>query len=29
MKWLRDAGFQDVQRFWISETRALFGGFKK
>ena len=29
MKWLRDAGFQDVQRFWTGETRALFGGFKK
>lgn len=29
MKWLRDAGFQDVRRFWTGETRALFGGFKK
>ena len=29
MKWLRDAGFHDVQRFWTGETRALFGGFKK
>jgi SAM-dependent methyltransferase len=29
MKWLRKAGFQDVQRFWTGETRALFGGFKK
>lgn len=29
MKWLRDAGFQGVQRFWTGETRALFGGFKK
>jgi len=29
MKWLRDAGFQDVKRFWTGETRALFGGFKK
>jgi SAM-dependent methyltransferase len=29
MKWLRDAGFQDVQRFRTGETRALFGGFKK
>lgn len=29
MKWLRNAGFQDVQRFWTGETRALFGGFKK
>ena len=29
MKWLRDAGFQDVKRFWTGDTRALFGGFKK
>jgi ubiquinone/menaquinone biosynthesis C-methylase UbiE len=29
MKWLRDAGFQNVKRFWTGETRALFGGFKK
>ena len=29
MKWLRDAGFQDVKRFWTGETRALFGGFKR
>jgi ubiquinone/menaquinone biosynthesis C-methylase UbiE len=29
MKWLRDAGFQDVRRFWTGETRALFGGFKR
>jgi tRNA (cmo5U34)-methyltransferase len=29
MKWLREAGFQDVQRFWKREDRALFGGFKK
>jgi SAM-dependent methyltransferase len=29
MKWLRKAGFLDVQRFWTGETRALFGGFKK
>ena len=29
MKWLRDAGFQDVKRLWTGETRALFGGFKK
>ena len=28
MKWLMDTGFQDVQRFWTGETRALFGGFK-
>jgi tRNA (cmo5U34)-methyltransferase len=29
MQWLRTAGFEDVQRFWRSENRALFGGFKK
>jgi tRNA (cmo5U34)-methyltransferase len=29
MKWLREAGFQDVQRFWTGETRAVYGGFKK
>jgi tRNA (cmo5U34)-methyltransferase len=29
MKWLRNAGFQDVKRFWTGNTRALFGGFKK
>ena len=29
MKWLRDAGFVSVRRFWTGETRALFGGFKK
>ena len=29
MKWLRDAGFHNVKRFWTGETRALFGGFKK
>jgi SAM-dependent methyltransferase len=29
MKWLRKAGFQDVQRFWTGETRALFGGFRR
>ncbi|MGH7853336.1 MAG: hypothetical protein ACREP3_07830 [Candidatus Binatia bacterium] len=29
MKWLRDAGFNDVQCFWHDETRAVFGGFKK
>jgi ubiquinone/menaquinone biosynthesis C-methylase UbiE len=29
MRWLRDAGFQKVKRFWTGETRALFGGFKK
>lgn len=29
MKWLRGAGFKDVQCFWQDENRALFGGFKK
>jgi tRNA (cmo5U34)-methyltransferase len=29
MKWLKKAGFQDVQRFWTGETRALFGGFRR
>lgn len=29
MKWLREAGFQDVQRFWTGDTRALFGGFRR
>ena len=29
MKWLREAGFHDVKRFWKHENRALFGGFKK
>ena len=29
MKWLREAGFQDVRRFWTGENRAVFGGFKK
>jgi tRNA (cmo5U34)-methyltransferase len=28
MKWLREAGFQDVKRFWTGENRAVFGGFK-
>ncbi len=29
MKWLRGAGFKDVQCFWQDDHRALFGGFKK
>ena len=29
MKWLRDAGFSDVQCFWQDTRRALFGGFRK
>jgi ubiquinone/menaquinone biosynthesis C-methylase UbiE len=29
MKWLRRAGFKDVQCFWQDQTRALFGGFKR
>lgn len=29
MKWLRVAGFKDVQCFWRDEHRGLFGGFKK
>jgi len=29
MKWLRGAGFKDVQCFWRDQNRALFGGFKK
>ena len=29
MKWLRGAGFKDVQCFWQDQHRALFGGFKK
>jgi SAM-dependent methyltransferase len=28
-KWLRAAGFKDVQCFWQDENRALFGGFRK
>jgi ubiquinone/menaquinone biosynthesis C-methylase UbiE len=28
MKWLRSAGFKDVQCFWQDRHRALFGGFK-
>jgi ubiquinone/menaquinone biosynthesis C-methylase UbiE len=29
MKWLRGAGFKDVQCFWQDDHRALFGGFKR
>jgi SAM-dependent methyltransferase len=29
MKWLRGAGFKDVQCFWQDTHRALFGGFKR
>jgi len=29
MKWLRGAGFKEVQCFWQDDNRALFGGFKK
>ncbi len=29
MKWLRGAGFKEVQNFWQDENRAVFGGFKK
>ena len=29
MKWLRGAGFKDVQCFWQDENRAVFGGLKK
>lgn len=29
LKWLRDAGFADVRRFWGSGKRALIGGFKQ
>ena len=28
-KWLIEAGFQNVQRFWKRGDRSLFGGFKK
>jgi SAM-dependent methyltransferase len=28
MKWLRGAGFKDVQNFWHDQDRAVFGGFK-
>jgi SAM-dependent methyltransferase len=29
MKWLRRAGFNNVQCFWRDDHRAVFGGFKK
>ncbi len=29
MKWLREAGFENVQCFWEGGRRALLGGFKK
>jgi tRNA (cmo5U34)-methyltransferase len=29
MKWLREAGFENVKCFWDSGHRALLGGFKK
>jgi SAM-dependent methyltransferase len=29
MKWLRDAGFEDVKVFWQGDDRAAFGGFRK
>ena len=29
LKWLKDAGFENVQRFWESGNRALVGGIKK
>jgi ubiquinone/menaquinone biosynthesis C-methylase UbiE len=29
MKWLREAGFEDVQRFWDGGKRAIVGGFKQ
>ena len=29
MKWLRNAGFKDVNCFWQDAHRSLFGGFKK
>jgi SAM-dependent methyltransferase len=28
MKWLRDAGFKNVQISWQEENRAVFGGFR-
>jgi ubiquinone/menaquinone biosynthesis C-methylase UbiE len=27
LKWLRDAGFANVQRFWGGDKRAIIGGF--
>ncbi len=29
MKWLRNAGFKDVNCFWQDAHRSLFGGFKR
>lgn len=29
LKWLTQAGFADVQCFWKSDQRAVFGGFKR
>jgi ubiquinone/menaquinone biosynthesis C-methylase UbiE len=29
MKWLREAGYENVKSFWDSGRRALLGGFKK
>ena len=29
LKWLKDAGFTDVQCFWDGGKRAIVGGFKK
>jgi ubiquinone/menaquinone biosynthesis C-methylase UbiE len=29
MKWLREAGFEDVKCFWAGGSRALIGGFKR
>ena len=28
-QWLKEAGFQNVERFWRRGDRSLFGGFKK
>jgi SAM-dependent methyltransferase len=28
-QWLKEAGFQNVERFWRRGNRSLFGGFKK
>jgi hypothetical protein len=29
IKWLRDAGFENVKAFWDGGRRALVGGFKE
>jgi len=29
LKWLRDAGFENVQCFWDGGRRALVGGFRR